>query len=298
MKKILLIIIIFTSISLSAQINVSTSVQRSSTNVGIENSYTVEITSESPDFKVKNPESTFYTEESETVPLYMITDTGVKDYNEKGVFIRTITYKIVYFITGTYDLPRPVVHDSEDNPVNFTAPRIEVAPVSKEDSFADIEPPFARSGNYKRIILLILALLALAVIIYFIVRIVKKRINKPKAIPVIVPVEKFMESYNKLQQKQLLENDQIEDYCTELSIIFRRFLDDRFKMGALDLTTDEIFRACSSVNIDSTNANRLKHLMYLWDLAKFAEMRPSREIVEGNANETLDLVKDLDRGGQ
>ncbi|MBN2436657.1 MAG: hypothetical protein JXK07_15465 [Spirochaetes bacterium] len=298
MKKLLLTIFIFSSISLTAQINVSTSVQNNSTNVGIENSYTVEITSESPDFKVKDPESTFYTGESETVPLYMITGTDVKDYNEKGVFIRTINYKIVYFITGTYDLPRPVVHDSEDNPVNFTAPRIEVAPVSKEESFADIEPPFARSGNYKRIILLILALLALAVIIYFIVRIVKKRISRPKAIPVIVPVEKFMDSYNRLQQKQLLENDQIEDYCTELSIIFRRFLDDRFKMGALDLTTDEIFRACSSVNINSTNANRLKHLMYLWDLAKFAEMRPSREIVEGNANETLDLVKDLDRGGQ
>ena len=298
MKKLLLAILIFTSISLTAQINVSTSMQNSNTNVGIENVYTVEITSDSPDFRIKEPESAFYTEESETVPLYMITGTDVKDYNEKGVFIRTITYKIVYFITGTYDLPRPFVYDSEDKPVDYAVPRIEVTPVSEEESFADIEPPFARSGNYKRIILLVLALLALALIIYFIVRFVKKRISKPKAMPVIIPAERFMDSYNRLQKKQLLENDQIEDYCTELSVIFRRFLDDRFKMGALDLTTDEIYRACPSVNIDSTNANRLKHLMYLWDLAKFAEMRPSREIVEGNANETIALVKDLDMGGQ
>ncbi|MDA3900282.1 MAG: hypothetical protein PF637_07160 [Spirochaetes bacterium] len=296
MKKILLLGIILLTSPLFAQVRVSTALDNPTTTVGVENTYTVEITSDTPDFKVKELDKTFFSEESESIPLYNITNTDVRDYHENGLFIRTLTYNIVYFMVGVYELPQLFVYDAQENLIDYDVPRIEVTSVSKEeDTFADIEPPFSRSGNYTRIIILVLTLVVLAVLIFFLVRFILSRISKEAPQLVVIPAERFMEAYQSLQEKELLEQNKVEEYCTEFSFIFRHFLDDRFRMGALDLTTDEIYNSASSFGIEPDVAAEMKQLMYLWDLAKFAELRPSSEIIESNGSVALKLVAQLDR---
>lgn len=99
---------------------------------------------------------------------------------------------------------------------------------------------------------------------------VVREIPKPKIPAHIIAFRKLDE----LQEKKLWQNDRVKDYHIELSDILREYLENRYYVQALEQTTWEIMQSLKKIDCDEENKSRLRQLLTLSDLVKFAKEKP------------------------
>lgn len=147
----------------------------------------------------------------------------------------------------------------------------------------DIKKPFDAPwtfsefwNEYGNIILLTLLVLAIIAVIAFIIyRKIKNKpiivIEKPRE-----PVDlKALRLLNELKNKKLWQDGRIKEYHSELTEIVRQFIEDRYKVPALERTSHEIlniFKQNKLLNQQSTDV--LKQILLLADMVKFAKSVP------------------------
>ncbi len=125
---------------------------------------------------------------------------------------------------------------------------------------------------------LILALLDLMLIIWLIVKIVLRRRNK-KLIDLESlkpPHERAMLELGRLQGKALLSDGKVKEFYSELADILRRYLERRFQVETLELTTFEIVKTLKEKEFSSDLIEKIKELLESSDLVKFAKYVPPR----------------------
>ena len=93
---------------------------------------------------------------------------------------------------------------------------------------------------------------------------------------------------DKLEKKKLWQEGKIKEYYSEISEILRTYIDSRFNIIALELTTEEIINKISK-NISSESTKELRTLLLRSDLAKFAKSKP----IDVENNESMLLAKKL-----
>jgi hypothetical protein len=211
------------------------------------------------------------------------------------------TYTITSFDSGSYDLgPYSIVYsrDTEDEfnvvrtqPVKVT---FSTLPVDTSQAIKDIKPPihpgWSISEFYPYIIILVLIIAI--IIIYFYSKRRKKSqspwiIDKPK-IP--AHTEAF-EALNILKEEQLWQNGKVKEYHIRITEILRRYIERRYEIMALEMITDDILEEFSHVNSDSQLLQKLKDVLTLGDLAKFAKFNPLPKENENSFEYTYDFVK-------
>ena len=90
-----------------------------------------------------------------------------------------------------------------------------------------------------------------------------------------IPAEKVaLSRLMELEQKKLWETGKINEYHTDLSEITRRYLEERFKFIALELTTEEILLELKSL-INKDLSKKIQKILERADLAKFAKNQPN-----------------------
>ncbi len=92
--------------------------------------------------------------------------------------------------------------------------------------------------------------------------------------PTIPPHEIAMKKFAQLEQKKLWQEGEIKTYYVELTEIIREYLEGRYKVPALESTTDEIMGGLTSKGIPVFQFNQLKDLLIRADFTKFAKLRP------------------------
>ncbi len=122
---------------------------------------------------------------------------------------------------------------------------------------------------------LIAAVLIAVVIIYFLR-------NKKNKVPAYVPPppsetpnEKAIRLLNELEQKKLWENNQPKEYHTELVDILRVYMEERFGVNVMELTSDEILYKVATHKDMSQHRMLISNILYIADLAKFAKTQPT-----------------------
>lgn len=122
-------------------------------------------------------------------------------------------------------------------------------------------------------ILILLVLAIIGVILYFVIKKKKKGYYfKPKVI--LPPHTVAFQELNNLKEKKLHEQGQDKEYYTELTEILRRYIDERFNVDALEMTSDEIMDAIRK-KIDADSAKEtLGQILSIADLVKFAKYTP------------------------
>ena len=129
-------------------------------------------------------------------------------------------------------------------------------------------------------------------IIYLIFYILKKYfstknktiISKPK---IIIPADiTALNQLSELEKAKMWEQGNIKEYHSQLSEIIRRYMENRFKFIALELTTDEILRELKSI-VSNEVSNNLKTILQRADLAKFAKSKP----IDNENTESMRLAK-------
>ena len=163
------------------------------------------------------------------------------------------------------------------NPLNFIVSTVAVD-TSKE--IKDIKPPVSISLTVAEIATYAGIILALLCAAYFGYRYWKKKQEKrpipqpyvppPKAAHVIA-----FEKLGRLKDKKLWQQGLIKEYYSETTDIIREYIEQRFKVRALEQTTDEILEAMSVYNLPDGVTPSLESMLREADMVKFAKFQPS-----------------------
>lgn len=139
----------------------------------------------------------------------------------------------------------------------------------------------------------ILGLVAIAgVILYFVLR--KKDIKAvfiapPKPIP---PYEAAMQQLEALRVRKLCEHGQEREFYTRLTEILREYLDKRFGINAMEMTTSQIKAAIQANESTRMSAKLMNRTLEMADFVKFAKMRPLPEDNTRAFNSAVQFVEE------
>jgi len=196
-----------------------------------------------------------------------------------------INYKVPLqaFDSGTYRLPE-FVYVSENDTARSNALTLQVVPVkvSAEDPIAGFAPVAEPEG--KRFFdfvpdwfadfwwLILIAVLAVIAFIWAMRR-YKKEGTVLKKKPEPTPYEVAMKNLRELKTRKLWEQGMEKEYFTRLTDILRVYLDRRFGINAMEMTTREIMDRLYDSDVKDKR-DYVRQILSVADFVKFAKVRP------------------------
>ena len=143
---------------------------------------------------------------------------------------------------------------------------------------------------------LVLAILFSLVILGALTGYFLKRNKEEKAMPKKPAHEIAYEQLEALRAKNYIALNKIKEYYTEVSDIIRHYLENRFKLRAPEMTTEEfLILARDSAELINQHKNLLREFLLCCDLVKFAKYAPSLEEVNSifdSAKHFIDQTKE------
>jgi hypothetical protein len=146
-------------------------------------------------------------------------------------------------------------------------------------SIKPIKPPLKAPVTLAEILTWVgLALVVAAIafgVYYFLLKKKKKEpLIKLRLKPSIPPDEAALEALEALKLKKLWQSGKVKEYYSEMTDIVREYIELRFLIRALEMTTDEIRMAMHQSGIDGGAKVKLLQTLTLADLVKFAKEQP------------------------
>lgn len=204
--------------------------------------------------------------------------------------MRQITRRLIIqsFDSGAYTLP-PVIYQSESDTILSNTVTLKVNPVDVsdlEDIHANADILSLKSHWYDFLpdwiidywgwLLLTILLVAggvCAVLIY------TKRMNVPfmpvkKPVP---PYEMAKQRLETLHDQHLCEKGQEREFYTELTDILREYIDKRFGINAMEMTTGQILTQLNANPETKPSEKLMRQILEVADFVKFAKLRPLPE---------------------
>ena len=128
---------------------------------------------------------------------------------------------------------------------------------------------------WKNILIVLFILLLLAfLIIYFRKRWLKKKAEDTGKVPPEKAHERALRLLDELKSQKLWQSGQVKEYYALLSTILRSYLDNRFEVNAMELTTDELLKLSKQDKRIKAVRPELKRILKTADLAKYAKAEP------------------------
>ena len=213
-----------------------------------------------------------------------VTDT-VK--NEKGTLIIKQEYLITSFDSGRYQV-RPVFAElkGSDGIKRFYSDysylevlRPDIAPADTTLKIFDIISPYRAPVTIGEILPWVLGLIAAAVIAYFAIKYIKKLRKDPSETEIIVlkdPAHVIaLRELEHLKELMLWQKGEIKQYYSSLTEILRKYLENRFSVFSLELTTSETLDALLKTGFRKDKSyENLKTVLSGADMVKFAKHNP------------------------
>ena len=209
--------------------------------------------------------------------------TGVDTLSKDGnMMVLQQKYVITCFDSGRYQMKvGPFIIDGKDsmfsNPVDLYVNTIKL---DSAKDVKDIKTPYKAPLEWVEIWpwlrWVLLGVLLVGIIVYLAFRYFSKQ--KPdQEIKQLEPAHTIaFRELEKLKTDDLLSKQLLKEYQSRLTDIVRMYIENRFTIGAMELTTDELlddFRQANHVNAEMFN--KLKQMLQVADLAKFAKYDPN-----------------------
>ncbi|MFC1733147.1 hypothetical protein ACFL6I_22845 [candidate division KSB1 bacterium] len=191
------------------------------------------------------------------------------------------SYLITVFDSGFYAIPPFIFQYRLPNDTNIL--RAETDPfllsvytvdVDTSQTIKPIKAPLKVPITFRELLPYIIIYVLLGILIpgwyYF-----RKRIKSPGAIisrkPKVPPHVLALESLERLRKQKLWQGGKIKEYHSVLTEIVRNYIEERFHIPAIELTTNEILDSFEKMAIDLYLKGKLKYMLELADLVKFAK---------------------------
>jgi len=190
-------------------------------------------------------------------------------------------FLVTSFDSALYLLPPFMVISEADTAFSSElALKVSTLPVDTESKqFYDIKdvrkPPFVLM-DYLPTILLILAILAFAALVAYVInRLINKKSLMPfkKEEPYIPSHIRAMRRLDTIKAEKLWQAGKIKEYHSEITDTLRKYIEERFGVGALEMTSGEILSEIKKYNEADVASDNLKQILVLADFVKFAKYK-------------------------
>jgi hypothetical protein len=160
---------------------------------------------------------------------------------------------------------------------------IEVVSVGVDETgdIREIRGPLGIPVSSWVVALWVLVPLLAAVLLYLLVRRLGSR-GEEVARPALghlrpPPHEVALEALAELEASALLERGQVKEYHIAASDILRTYVEERFRVEALEMTTREVLDSLAAAGADASFRVGLRTFLEACDLVKFAKARPGTD---------------------
>jgi hypothetical protein len=207
--------------------------------------------------------------------------------NLKGNLRIRKEYLVTSFDSGRYQIP-PVFAElkTEEGIKRFYSDytyldvqRTNIAPADTTAKIFDIVAPYKAPITLGEILPWILIVLLVAAAVYYALRFYKK-LRKNPDIPEIVKIPEpahiiAFRELEKLKEEKLWQKGGIKLYYTRLTEILRQYLENRFQVYSLELTTSETLDALVRAGFKrDAKYEKIKAVLNGADMIKFAKYNP------------------------
>lgn len=193
------------------------------------------------------------------------------------------------FDSGMYRIP-PIEYVSGNDTVRSNSVMLKVVPLGglkaddnisamqgvvnpDEASWIDKIPDLIYYGWWW----MLLALIAICVITWLLFKYGKKDILKSIVKKPVSHSDPWSEALNNLEvlkKRKLFENGEEKEYYTNLTEILRIYLERRFSIKALEMTSAEILDTLARQGENGSHRDYVRQILDVADFVKFAKMRP------------------------
>lgn len=126
---------------------------------------------------------------------------------------------------------------------------------------------------------------------WLIARYISRRNATPRPAPKIPPHVVANKALIELGHRKLWQKGKTKAYYTALTSILRTYIDGRWGIGAMEMTTDEIIIALRDVEMPTASRTHLIEILRTADFVKFAKAEPEGEVNEEAMNQALYFVE-------
>ncbi|MBN2012392.1 hypothetical protein JW960_23890 [candidate division KSB1 bacterium] len=232
----------------------------------------------------------------------------ILDYNDhdpKRVddqFVQERDYIISTFDVGEFEIPPVAVRftavgDSNSQELKTEIIKIEVESLkpSEEGDIHDIKPPYEIERNWSNIIRLNAAALTLILIGVLIFYIIKRRREGKSLLPMREkpprpPHEIALEALDNLVKSTLLADGEVKQFYIELSDIIRTYIEGRYFIIALEMTTDQLIDNIRQSNVETDVIAQVRDFLATCDFVKFAKYRPGQDESVAAVKQAYDII--------
>lgn len=170
-----------------------------------------------------------------------------------------------------------------------------------ESSVKDIKPIFEEKWDWKALLPYIYwgagILAVLAATFYFGYYLSRKR-KKPvaeKKTPTEPPHISALRELELIRNQKIWTDGKYKEYYTSITDVLRVYIEGRFEVNAMELTTEEILQIFRTRVVDSESKRKLQQILELADYVKFAKATPIEHENEMTLNYAFDFVNGTSR---
>jgi len=289
-----------TSVAISqmdAPISVSSSVDKARIRIGDLIHYSVKVTHDDS-VQVEMPGF------AANLGGFEIRDYELKDpQKQDGRIVNEASYTISTFITGEFEIPPLLIqytlgtdtthHVLMTESINIT---VESMKASEAGDIRDVKAPLEIPRQWWYLIRwMILGMFLVAAIVTGILLYRQYKMGKS-----LLPVreasprpahEVAIEALDRLRGSDLLEKGNIKQFYIELSEIIREYIDGRYFVVALEMTTTEVLCGLKEQNLKDDVFHLFQIFLQNCDLVKFAKYIPSDEKRQKTVQLAYDIVE-------
>ncbi|HHH54717.1 MAG TPA: hypothetical protein ENK91_13730 [Bacteroidetes bacterium] len=239
------------------------------------------------------------------------TDFEISDYGKwtgkgntifpKGSEINTIKIKI--WDEGQFAiLPSIITSNDTIYPENVDIyPNIFVSSgISPKDTLKTVSPIkkiIREEKNWKDylwIYIVLGAIVLIGLLMWFLPRFLTKKgkeFSEKETIIIAKPAHEIaLEKLNKLKEEKIWKHGKVKEFQSQLTYILREYLENRYKISALEQTTGEIVESLQKININTEDIDTITNILQIADMVKFAKAKPEEDINQAFLNKTIDFV--------
>jgi hypothetical protein len=216
----------------------------------------------------------------------------------------TQKYLITSFDSGKYQVP-PVFAELKNEAgikrfysdySRLEVMRLKIAPADTTAKIYDIIQPYRAPVTLGEILPWVLLIVVIGAIVWFIIRYIKNHKKVKSGIAEIVIREPAhiiaFRDLEKLDSEKLWQKDEIKNYYTKLTEILRQYLENRYGVYSLELTTTETLDALLRTGFKKdASFSQLKTVLTGADLVKFAKYKPEPVENESHFKNSWDFVE-------
>ena len=239
------------------------------------------------------------------IPLEAVEALDIDTTKKDSKFKLSRIYKLTQFDSGSYVIPRQKIIIGE-KPFFTDSLRVDVGTVqvdTTKQKLYDIKPIIEvekSSSNWWIWLLVILATLALIgfLLWWFVWR--EKPLTEEEEIALLPPYDRAKLALKKLDNSQYLMRSEVKEYYSELTMIIRKYLDEKVYDRSLESTTDELIQRLQLLKegnqfpFTKETILNLETILKRADLVKFAKSAPDTALIEmdrATIEKEIDSVK-------